>query len=323
MCRLWRWIFWFYWSIYIQGSLFCWFYVLITNACFYVHLYIGMFLSFVKQQLRTVKFLDLRALRSFFMQVQYKRKILFHCYILVKSGQTPYNRSVTEKDILTSLPISCNCLPCWVCAFCKDLYIKLIELLYNSHACKQDLLKHSKACMFYNQNGMWSFSKARFNKGAMIICKMCMDVRGDFYLTKSSLDALQNFVMLITRACFMTAKRAFNTSCDCEHLNLWLLHPYTLSWALTSELLSDAVILMEKTKERSAKILSTVYYAFSETQCYKWSLLLILLKYVDQDWRCSILKFMYTLTVGFYVNKVLGICALFNCSFFLIQEILQ
>lgn len=82
------------------------------NACFYVHLYIGMFLSFVKQQLRTVKFLDLRALRSFFMQVQYKRKILFHCYILVKSGQTPYNRSVTEKDILTSLPISCNCLPC-------------------------------------------------------------------------------------------------------------------------------------------------------------------------------------------------------------------
>lgn len=112
------------------------------------------------------------------------------------------------------------------------------------------------------------------------------------------------------------AKRAFNTSCDCEHLNLWLLHPYTLSWALTSELLSDAVILMEKTKERSAKILSTVYYAFSETQCYKWSLLLILLKYVDQDWRCSILKFMYILTVGFYVNKVLGICALFNCSFF-------
>lgn len=127
MCRLWRWIFWFYWSIYIQGSLFCWFYVLITNACFYVHLYIGMFLSFVKQQLRTVKFLDLRALRSFFMQVQYKRKILFHCYILVKSGQTPYNRSVTEKDILTSLPISCNCLPCWVCAFCKDLYIKLMN----------------------------------------------------------------------------------------------------------------------------------------------------------------------------------------------------
>lgn len=112
------------------------------------------------------------------------------------------------------------------------------------------------------------------------------------------------------------AKRAFNTSCDCEHLNLLLLHPYTLSWALTSELLSDAVILMEKTKEKSAKILSTVYYAFSETQCYKWSLLLILLKYVDQDWRCSILKFMYTLTVGFYVNKVLGICPLFNCSSF-------
>lgn len=71
---------------------------------------------------------------------------------------------------------------------------------------------------------------------------------------------------------------------------------------------------MEKTKERSAKILSTVYYAFSETQYYKWSLLLILLKYVDQDWRCSILKFMYILTVGFYVNKVLGICALFSCS---------
>lgn len=81
---------------------------------------------------------------------------------------------------------------------------------------------------------------------------------------------------------------------------------------------------MEKTKERSAKILSTVYYAFSETQYYKWSLLLILLKYVDQDWRCSILKFMYILTVGFYVNKVLGICALFSCSvgffFFSIQE---
>lgn len=170
-------------SIYIQWSpsLFCWFYVLITIACFYLHLYIRMFLSFVKQHLRTVKFLDLGALRSFFMQVQYKRKILFHCYILVKSGQTPYNRSITEKDILTSLPISCNCLPCRVCAFCKDLYIKLKELLYNSHACIQDLLKHSKACIFYNQNGMWSFSKARFNKGAMIICKMCMDVRGDFY----------------------------------------------------------------------------------------------------------------------------------------------
>lgn len=228
--------------IYIQGSLFCWFYVLITNACFYVHLYIGMFLSFVKQQLRTVKFLDLRALRSFFMQVQYKRKILFHCYILVKSGQTPYNRSVTEKDILTSLPISCNCLPCWVCAFCKDLYIKLIKLLYNSHACKQDLLKHSKACMFYNQNGMWSFSKARFNKGAMIICKMCMDVRGDFYLTKSSLDALQHFVMLITRACFMTLPRGLsihpvivNTwiSDSCIHtrwVGHWPQNCYPMQW---------------------------------------------------------------------------------------------
>lgn len=96
---------------------------------------------------------------------------------------------------------------------------------------------------------------------------------------------------------------------------------------MTSESLSDAVILMEKTKERSAKILSTVYYAFSETQYYKWSLLLILLKYVDQDWRCSILKFMYILTVGFYVNKVLGICALFSCSvgffFFPYRNILQ
>lgn len=201
-----------------------------------------MFLSFVKQQLRTVKFLDLRALRSFFMQVQYKRKILFHCYILVKSGQTPYNRSVTEKDILTSLPISCNCLPCWVCAFCKDLYIKLIELLYNSHACKQDLLKHSKACMFYNQNGMWSFSKARFNKGAMIICKMCMDVRGDFYLTKNSLDALQHFVMLITRACFMTLPRGLsihpvivNTwiSDSCIHtcwVGHWPQNCYPMQW---------------------------------------------------------------------------------------------
>lgn len=53
----------------------------------------------------------------------------------------------------------------------------------------------------------------------------------------------------------------------------------------------------------------------------KWSLLLILLKYVDQDWRCSILKFMYILTVGFYVNKVLGVCALFKCCiFFNVQE---
>lgn len=62
------------------------------HCLFYVYLYNGMFLSFVKQHLRTVKFfLDLGALRSFLMQVQYKRKILFHCYILVKRGQTPYN----------------------------------------------------------------------------------------------------------------------------------------------------------------------------------------------------------------------------------------
>lgn len=104
--------------------------------------------------------------------------------------------------MLTSLPVSCNCLQCRVCAFYKDLYIKLTELLYNSHACIQDLLKHSKACIFYNQNGMWSFSKARFNKGAMIICKMCMDVRGDFYLSKSSLNALRLFVMFITRVMY-------------------------------------------------------------------------------------------------------------------------
>lgn len=37
---------------------------------------------------------------------------------------------------------------------------------------------------------MWSFFKVRFNKGVMIICKMCMDVRGDFYLIKSSFDVL-------------------------------------------------------------------------------------------------------------------------------------
>lgn len=59
-------------------------------------------------------------------------------------------------------------------------------------------------------------------------------------------------------------KRVFNIFCDCEYLNFWFLYLYTLSWVLILELLFDVVILMEKIKERSVKILLIVYYVFSE-----------------------------------------------------------
>lgn len=93
-----------------------------NNYCFFLcTVYAGMLPSFVKQHFWTVKFLDLRACESLFMQVQYTGKILFHD---LTGGMVEFpplwNYYMYWEGFVDSLLISCNVyhVKLYVCFFC-------------------------------------------------------------------------------------------------------------------------------------------------------------------------------------------------------------
>lgn len=95
----------------------------VITIAFLCTVYAGMLPSFVKQHFWTVKFLDLRACESLFMQVQYTGKILFHD---LTGGMVEFpplwNYYMYWEGFVDSLLISCNVyhVKLYVCFFCKD-----------------------------------------------------------------------------------------------------------------------------------------------------------------------------------------------------------